>query len=144
MTDELLDLLYRSFDGELDRAEQCRLDQALAQSEMLREERDRILTIRESLSAGAAESFRPFFAERVINRLMAEAGEKSGAETFPESLSYVFRRVAFVGAAAVIGLAIFNIARSDTVSPTAALGVPEITIEEVMETPFESVMEALS
>jgi hypothetical protein len=75
-----------------------------------------------------------------MNRLSREGRP----ETFLESLSYVFRRVVFAGAAAVIALAVFNIASSDTVSATAALGVPEITIDDVMETPFESVMEAFS
>jgi anti-sigma factor RsiW len=143
MNEQMLNLLYRSLDGELSPTDQRRLDEALAQSDVLREEKDRVLAMRESLSAGAAQSFKPFFAERVINRLTAES-EGRGAETFLESLSYVFRRVAFAGALAVIALAIFNIVTSDTVSATAALGVPEITIEEVIETPFESVLEALS
>jgi hypothetical protein len=140
MNEEMLDLLYRSLDGVLEPAEQRRLDGALTQSESLREERDRILTLRSSLSAGAAKSFRPFFVKRLMNRLAAELRP----ETFLESLSYVFRRVALAGAAAVIALAIFNIATSDTVSATAALGVPQITIDDVMEVPFDSAMEAFS
>ena len=144
MNDELLDLLYRSLEEKLEPAEQRRLDEALAESRALREERARVLAIRESLAAGAAQTFKPFFVRRVMNRLAEEVGEKRGAETFLESLSYVFRRVAFAGALAVIALAVFNIISSDTVSATAALGVPDMTIEEVIETPFESVMEALS
>jgi anti-sigma factor RsiW len=140
MNDKTLDLLYRSLDEELAPAERRRLDEALQQSESLREERSRILAVRKSLSAGAAEAFKPFFVERLMNRLSREGRP----ETFLESLSYVFRRVVFAGAAAVIALAVFNIASSDTVSATAALGVPEITIDDVMETPFESVMEAFS
>lgn len=140
MNDEILDLLYRSLDGTLEPEELHRLDDALARSESLRREKARILAVRDSLSAGAARSFRPFFVERVMNRLAGEARP----ETFLESLSYVFRRVALVGAAAVIALAIFNIATSHTVSATAALGVPEITIDDMVETPFESVMEAFS
>jgi anti-sigma factor RsiW len=140
MNDKTLDLLYRSLDEELAPAERRRLDEALQQSESLREERSRILAVRKSLSAGAAEAFKPFFVERLMNRLSREGRP----ETFLESLSYVFRRVVFAGAAAVIALAVFNIASSDTVSATAALGLPEITIDDVMETPFESVMEAFS
>jgi anti-sigma factor RsiW len=140
MNDKTLDLLYRSLDEELAPAERRRLDEALQQSESLREERSRSLAVRKSLSAGAAEAFKPFFVERVMNRLSREGRP----ETFLESLSYVFRRVVFAGAAAVIALAVFNIASSDTVSATAALGLPEITIDDVMETPFESVMEAFS
>ncbi|MFH1312492.1 MAG: hypothetical protein ABIJ00_04625 [Candidatus Eisenbacteria bacterium] len=144
MNEEMLNLLYRSLDEDLDPAEQHRLDEALARSEALREERVRILAIRRSLAVSAAESFKPFFAERVMSRLTANAGENRGAETFLESLSYVFRRAAFAGALAVVALAIFNIVSSNTISATAALGVPKVTIEEVIETPFESVMEALS
>jgi hypothetical protein len=144
MNDELLDLLYRSFDEKLEPEEQRRLKAALAQSDMLRKERARMLAIRESLGTGAAESFKPFFAQRVMSRIEDEFAEGRSGETFLESLSYVFRRVALAGALAVIVLAVFNIVSSDTVSATAALGLPEMTIEEVIETPFESVMEALS
>jgi anti-sigma factor RsiW len=140
MNDEMLDVLYRSLDGVLEPEDERRLEDALASSESLREEKARILAIRETLATSAAKSFRPFFAEHVTNVLSKEAQP----ETFLESLSYVFRRVALAGAAAVVALAIFNIANSDKVSATAALGVPEITIDDVMETPFESVMEAFS
>jgi hypothetical protein len=65
MNDKTLDLLYRSLDEELAPAERRRLDEALQQSESLREERSRSLAVRKSLSAGAAEAFKPFFVERL-------------------------------------------------------------------------------
>jgi hypothetical protein len=49
-----------------------------------------------------------------------------------------------VGALVIIGLAIFNFVETDNISLSGLLGEPEITVDEVLELPFDSALEELS
>jgi anti-sigma factor RsiW len=143
MREEILDLLYRSFDGDLTADEQQRLEAALSSPE-LRREKTRLETIRKAIAASRTDSFRPFFAERVMQQIKSAAPERVEEQTFSQYLSHVFRRVVLAGAAVVIAFLIYNVAVSREISLSTALGVPEITMEEVLSPPLETILEELS
>jgi anti-sigma factor RsiW len=144
MNEKALELLYRSFDEELDAGERRALREALAQSETLRREKERIATMREMIYAGGSDAFRPFFAERVMKRLAGLRGTRNGIQTLQDWLSRVFRRVALVGAAVAAGLVVFNLIQAEGISLAAAFGISDISIEEILELPVESILEGLS
>lgn len=144
MTDETFDLLYRSLDGDLTADEQQRLEAALSSSPELCREKNRLEAIRKAVAASGTDSFRPFFAERVMQRIRSTAEEGVEEQTFSRYLSHVFRRVVLAGAAVVIAFVIYNVAASRDVSLSTALGVPEITMEEVLSPPLETILEELS
>lgn len=144
MNERILELLYRSFDEELTAGEGGQLREALAASEALRHEKDRIETMRKMVSASGRDTFKPFFAERVMGRVAGLREGSSGMCTLQEWLSRVFRRVAIVGAAVAAGLVLLNLVQADGVSLAAAFGISEVPIEEILELPVESILEDLS
>jgi hypothetical protein len=143
MNEKVIDLLYRSFDDNLTPEENEELNKALAKSQELREEKDRIAAMRSVLSASGAKSFRPFFAERVMHAITSAAERRNGLELFFESLQFSFRRVAVVGATAILILLAYNIMKSGHISVAGAFGMPQETLEEVLESPFDSTLEEL-
>jgi len=165
--ERILELLYRSFDDDLSGAELAELETALAASEDLRKQKEEIASMRKTVSESGAEGFGYMFTERVMRRIEAEragAMERAGAtksaasakvtgrpdavkEAAPslfDSLSRAFRPVAMAGAVAVLALMVYNIVDNREVSFSAALGVPETTLEETLDSPLASVLEELS
>ncbi len=142
MNKEMIDMLYRSLDSDLSVQEREQLDRALAESAELRAEQKQLLAMRGSIKTGTAESFGPFFAERVMNKVKAETGDEIGLHEMFESLTTVFRRVAVVGAVAVIALVALNLNASEDKTFAAAFGVTEdADIEELAESPLISALE---
>ena len=100
MNREMYELLLRSFDDELSSKERKVLQEALTQSEELRAEKVRIEQLRRQLAEAGRASFKPFFAERVVNRIRGL--EERVQQDFFEALSYFFKRVVVLGAVLVI------------------------------------------
>ncbi len=123
-------LLYRSFDGSLTPEEQRRLEESLAKSKSLREEKQRIETIRRSVASSTSHTFEPFFAERVMRRIEQK---KSQQEPFFDALLAVFRPVVVGAVVLVIGLVSYNMIRKDRISLAAAFAEPEVTLEEAYD-----------
>jgi anti-sigma factor RsiW len=143
MDERILDLLYRSMDGDLSPEETHELESALASSQELRSERRELLEMRRRLSTGAAHSFSPFFAERVINKIRTARGEGSIGTPFFESLQYMFKRVAIVAAGVAALLLIYNLNQGGSVSIAAAFGAEKGGIEQVLTAPVDETLEEL-
>jgi len=127
-----LALLYRSFDETLSEKQQMRLDEALNNSEELRREKDRGLQMRKSASDTAKMSFKPFFAERVLNRIEA-IQTKNGLEAFYQSLKAMFRQVAIAGAVIILALLLYNIQIGDSLNSDEILFASDTAIEEILD-----------
>jgi len=136
MDNKILKLLYRSFDDELNPEEKERLDRALKETEELRKEREQILAQRQALAESSAPSFKPFFPERVINRIESLGKKKNGFESFYETLLLMFRRFAIVGAAILLILLIYNLQTSDILSTQEILYASDFTFEEILNLPL--------
>ena len=93
--------------------------------------------------AGAAESFGPFFAERVMGAIRSAREEDIGGARFMESLRYAFARVALVAAAVAAFLLIYNLNQGGGMSIAAALGGRDTSIEEVLTAPVKETLEEL-
>lgn len=128
-----LELLYRSFDGSLTPEEQKQLGEALAGSKALREEKKRIKSLREAISNHAAESFEPFFAERVMQRIERSRQAEKSPDQFFESLFAVFRPVAVGAVVLLIILLSYNMIKSDRLSLASAFAEPEVSLEEAFD-----------
>jgi anti-sigma factor RsiW len=130
MKPKLLDLLYRSFDGVLSETERADLENALARSPELREEKKRLEAMRRLVASGTARSFKPFFAARVLQRINAMAGQQ---EDFFESLIWMFRRVALAGALTVMLLFASALLTGRAASISTLFGMPQVTIEDTLQ-----------
>jgi hypothetical protein len=144
MKERILELLYRSFEENLTAQEDQELREALEESEALRDEKTWIEAMRKIVSSSGTDSFKPFFAQRVMARLTELRAGRNGIWTLQEWLPRVFRRVALVGAAVAVGIVVVNFVQADAISLAAALGIGEVPIEEILELPVESILEDLS
>jgi len=133
---KVLKLLYRSLDGDLKDKDQKNLDEALKKSEELRKEKDRVLAQRQAVADSVDQSFGPFFAERVMNRIEGLGQKKNGLEVFYESFMAAFRKVAIVSAAVLVLLVSYNLVKSDIVPEDELFFVADTTMEEILDLPL--------
>jgi hypothetical protein len=132
----ILKLLYRSLDSDLDDKDQKKLDNALEGSEELRQEKERILVQRQVLVKNASQSFGPFFADRVMNRIERLSPKKNGLEAFYESFMAAFRKVAIVSVVVLVILVSYNLIKSDIVPEDELFFMADTTIEEILDLPL--------
>lgn len=144
MKEELIELLYRSLDSQLDPEEQRRLADALASMPSLQAEKKRIERIRSATAASAEDSFEFGFADRVMNRIAAVEAEETGTDPFDLSIMQVFRKVVVAGIAAALILVAANMYRNGGVSLNAALGIPSDSLEQIADSPLNAFLEDFS
>lgn len=133
MNKKILELLYRSFDDLLNSEEKELLKKELRHSKELRKEKKRLDAIRIAVSASAEKSFKPFFTERVMQRITSSREKESQQEMFFESLCSVFRPVALAATIILIALLSYNVIKSDRISLASAFAVSEATLEEAFD-----------
>jgi hypothetical protein len=133
MDNTLYNLLLRSFDVPLTEAERRHLDSALQASEDLREARQEIINLRAGLQAAEHKSFKPFFAERVLEHL------RNPQQSLADYFVSVFRSVAIGAAVLVVIFSAYNISRANAFTLESALAIHQPTLEQVLalEAPFE-------
>jgi hypothetical protein len=136
MDKKILRLLYRSFDDELNVKERRQLEKAIEESKQLQKEREQILAQRQALAAGSRPSFKPDFSERVMDRIESLGTKKNGFESFYETLLFMFRRFALVGAAILLLLLIYNLQTGDILSSEEIIFVSDFTFEEILNLPL--------
>jgi len=136
MNKKILILLYRSFDDDLDAKEQKQLAEALENSEELRKEKEQVEAQRQAISDSAAQSFKPFFAERMMSRIQALGEKENILETFYETLKAAFWRFAATGAVIMIALISINLVIGESLSMDEAFYVSELTFEEILQLPL--------
>jgi hypothetical protein len=134
MNKKMLKLLYRSFDDQLKEKEQKKLAKALEHSPGLRREKEQIEAQRKVVANTAAQSFKPFFVERVMGQVNALGGKTNGLgmQMFYESLVSVFRRFAVAGAVISVLLFIYNQGIGDILSLEEALTMSDITLRAIL------------
>ncbi|NOX85421.1 MAG: hypothetical protein GXO86_05585 [Chlorobi bacterium] len=115
---KIKEILLKSFDAELTPQERKLLDEALQNSEELRKEKRELEQMR-GMFAGQEASFDTGFADRVMEHLEAETVNP------PKTVEMysVFKRVAFVGIAAIIALLITIYYIDGTLTLDAVLGI---------------------
>ncbi len=129
MKPDWVNLLIRSFDSKLSKNERAELENALQNSQELREEKKRLETMRGVIARSADRSFKPFFAARVMRRIDAAANQQE----FIESLSWMFRRVVLAGALSVILLFASALLTGRASSFSTLFGMPQVTIEDTLQ-----------
>jgi len=132
MDKKLKDLLYRSFDTDLDPQEKILLEDALSQSDEFRKEKEMIISLRANLRKGKETSFKPFFAERVMEKIRSSKRVDEDAQFF-ESLFVLFRPITIAAVVLIIIIAGYNITSTDRFSIEGALGIPEVTVDDVYD-----------
>ena len=135
MNKNILKLLYRSFDDDLNEKERNELEEALKSSVELRQEREKILAQRKAISESGAKSFKPFFAERVMAQIDT-LSDKTEMEPFYETIKSVFRPFAIAGAVAMVALILYNLGIGDILSTEEVFFASDATFEEILQLPL--------
>jgi len=136
MDKKILKLLYRSFDDELNGKERKQLEEAMKESKKLQKEREQILAQRQALAESSTSSFKSFFPERVMSRIESLGQKKNGFESFYETLLWMFRRFAIVGAAILLILLVYNLQTGDILSTEEIMFASDFTFEEILNLPL--------
>jgi len=136
MNKKILKLLYRSFDTPLNEYEEKKLKKALAESEGLRKEKERVENLRGMITESGDSSFSPFFADKVMREINTLSEETIHLEMITDWLSLFFKRVAIAGAVVAAILIFYNLKDASQVSLAEVFNVPEITVEEIVEPVF--------
>ncbi len=131
MKKEPLNLLYRSFDEELKSDEQRQLSSALSKSASLRAEKKRVQEMRNIISGSAVESFQPFFAKRVMQRIHATAETRFNLINSFGDLLKIFRPVLLTASTTIIIIVAFSVWTSGSLSVESVLGIPGFTIDNI-------------
>jgi hypothetical protein len=137
MNKNILKLLYRSFDMKLSEKDQRRLDEALAKSEDLRLEKERALAQRRALVESGAQSFKPFFAERVMGKIESLGQEKkNGFELFYETFKAMFQKLAIASTVVLLVLVSYNLIKSDVLPQEEIIFASDAAMEEILDLPL--------
>ena len=112
------------------------LRQRLAEDPALKAEYQRLAVLRTELRAARADSFKPFFAERVMRRLNEKAAPIG--ESVAASLQWLFPRAATVGLAAAVVLAGLNVFHYGDLEVTSSI------VDALFGLPGSSLMDALA
>ena len=136
MDKKTLKLLYRSLDEELNREEKENLEKAIKESAELRIEKERLLAQRQAIAESRGLFFKPFFTERVMDRIKALDQKKNGFESFYDTLLLMFRRFAILGAAILLLLLIYNLQVGDILPSEEIMFASDFTFEEILDLPL--------
>ena len=120
MTDSYRSEMLKALTGELSASEREGFERALATDDALRAEWERLQKVSGLLQESRADSFRPFFAARVAQRIKSEreastlsdstelAEVSAETESLTDALVWLFRPLAPVAIAVVAFLALSN------------------------------------
>ena len=125
MEDKNEDLLLQSLDGNLSEEQRKNLA-AEANDSRFQSRADQFIKIRNTLSRKEGDSFGPFFAERVLNRI------RSMKKEIDYQLLFFFKKYQLVAIGAVVALLVLNIIFSDRLTVKSVLGFEEEQIDNLV------------
>jgi len=131
MKKDILKLLYRSFDEELDPNDKDRLEKALTESHALREEKKRIIEMRSVISNSAKDSFKPFFEERVMKRILRDKSVILDIGNLLDSLIKVCRPLSIASVSIILIILGYSLITTGDLSLKSLFGIPDYTIENI-------------
>ncbi|NOZ62138.1 MAG: hypothetical protein GXO74_10690 [Calditrichaeota bacterium] len=133
MNKKLVELLYRSFDAPLSASEQKKLEKALEKSEALRREREKIVALRKKMAAVPAVTFRPFFAERVLNSVKAPRKAAAEQTSVFDFLVAAFKPLAIAAVILLVSLMFYNLRATKNYTLAGALGKEPVSLEQIVD-----------
>ena len=120
MEEKINDLLIQSFDRELTTEEQLQLDEALKNSEELREQKEQLVSLRNMISKTKI-SFDQNFS--------AEVMDKISEGNFSSNVISLFKKIAYTGAASIVILLGSHLYSGGSLSLESFLGIESISAD---------------
>lgn len=125
-------LLYESFDRELNEREKNILNFALIDSEELQREKESIILMRNKLNNQAESGFSGSFINKVMSEVQRLSKQKDNYEFF-ENVYMLFRPVVIAATLLIIALISLNFIKSENISIEDAIAVPDVTISDAYD-----------
>ena len=120
------DLFLHSLDENLNDDQKITLAEAMNNNRNLKREADQFVKLRAHLLKKEEDSFGPFFAERIINRI------KSLKEEIDYQVFFFFKKYQMAAIGIVVALIVLNIVLSDNLTLKSVLGFEEEHIDDVV------------
>lgn len=120
------ELFLRLLDSELTKETHDKLEAFVGENQELKVRSNQLLQLREMLQRKEAESFGPFFPERIAYRI------KQLKQGIDYQIFFFFKRYQLLAAGVIIALLAINVLLSDQLSIKSILGLEEEAIEDVM------------
>ncbi|MGB5304487.1 MAG: hypothetical protein WBO43_13570 [Gemmatimonadota bacterium] len=127
------ELLIRYRDGDLSDEELAGVEERLKSEPGLRSRRESLEEIATLLERGAASSFEPFFAARVVARLR-RADSSAPVEGMYEALRWIFARVAVACLVVMLAIGAYSALEGGYGGSVvdSVMGLPEATLETAL------------
>ncbi len=119
------DLFLQSLDGDLSE-EQRQILLAMENDSRFKKRTDQFIKVRSMLARKEEDSFGPFFAERIINRI------KSMKKEIDYQLLFFFKKYQLVAVGAVVALLALNIIFSDQLTVKSVLGFEDEQTDNIV------------
>ena len=132
-TKQIEKLLVRSFDKKLGSREQKLLDEALEKSPDLMRLQQEIVLLRKRLSHRSTPSYRPFFEERVMQRISSRRPEEHDFYWWYLPLIDSFRKVAITALILLILLISYNLKNGNSYSINHLFGKSGYELENAFD-----------
>lgn len=128
--------LLRYIEGDLSAVDRRDMDERLAEDTSLREALHTLRALQGALRTNRAESFGPYFNERVMRRL--QGVEQEPGKSLYRELQWVFLRAAKASLVAAVAFGVYNAITYQS------LGAASSFVEAVLGLPSVSLLDALS
>jgi len=129
-------LIYKSLDGILSEKEEKMLNEELQSSVEARLMYDEIAGIRKAVQNIEPEPFKPFFEERLLDKINNPQVIEGNNSGWTESLTKSFRQIAFTTVIILALLVLYNVNQGNYSSFENLLGTYKTPIEYVLDPSF--------
>ena len=126
MEDVNNDLFLQSLDGKISEEQKTKLTEVMNTDRILKKNADQFLKLRMNLSRKEQDSFGPFFAERIINRI------KSLKKEIDYQIFFFFKKYQLAAIGIVVALVVLNIVLSDSLTLKSVLGFEDEKVDDIV------------
>jgi len=119
-------LFLQSLDGKISEEQKAKLAEAMNNDRALKKNADQFVKLRTRLLRKEEDSFGPFFAERIINRI------KSLKKEIDYQIFFFFKKYQLAAIGVVVALVVLNIVLSDNLSVKSVLGFEEEQASDIV------------
>ena len=120
------DLFLQSLDGKISEEQKTKLAEAMNNDRSLKKSADQFVNLRTKLLRKEADSFGPFFAERIINRI------RSLKKEIDYQIFFFFRKYQLAAIGVVVALVVLNIVLSDNLTLKSVLGFEDEQASDIV------------
>jgi hypothetical protein len=120
------DLFLQSLDGKISEEQKTKLADAMNNDRHLKKKADQFVALRMKLSRKEEDSFGPFFAERIISRIISLKKE------IDYQIFFFFKKYQLAAIGIVVALVVLNIVLSDQLTVKSVLGFEDEQVDDMV------------